>query len=220
MLHMGLNEPFTKTPSLEVECVVYNQVFVHVQMSGERVLHQHGEYPAASDTSGGNQCLWRADISIQRSCIFVFLDFGDDLQHKIHSSAQRMTTTKEFSSLIFLDPTPLLDLFPPASLISFFSSCSHPFAAKTIINYPHPAAPSHPSSFQRWGFYATWLLSNPLSVHRLSLSFSEHEPRLTAKEQINNNHTIAMAVVGHVTEQAIIWICSHAHITAQIKHLA
>lgn len=122
-------------------------------------------------------------------------------------------------SLIFLDPTPLLPHFPqhPSSL---FPSCSHPVAAKTIINYPYPAAPSHPSSFRRWGSYAAWLLSNPLSVHHLSLSFSENELRLTAREQINNNHRIAVAGVGHVTEQTIIWICSHVHITAHIKHSA
>lgn len=29
-----------------------------------------------------------------------------------------------------------------------------------------------------------------------------------------------MAAVGHVTEQAIIWIGSHVHITAHIKHSA
>lgn len=128
-------------------------------------------------------------------------------------------TTKEFFTLIFSDhnTTPL----PPPSIphSSFFSLPLHPLA-KTIINYPYPAALSHPSSFWRWGFHAAWLLSNPLSVHHLSFFLSAHGLRLTASEQINNNYGIAAAGVGHVTEQTIIWICSQVHIMAHIKHKA
>lgn len=84
----------------------------HLQLSGKGVSHQHGEYPAALDTSGGNQCLWRADISIQRSCIFVFQDFRDDLQHKVHSSAQRRNDHKGIFHSHFLEPQ-----HNPASLL-------------------------------------------------------------------------------------------------------
>jgi len=84
----------------------------HLQLSGKGVSHQHGEYPTALDTSGGNQCLWRADISIQRSCIFVFQDFRDDLQHKVHSSAQRTNDHKGIFHSHFLGPR-----HNPASLL-------------------------------------------------------------------------------------------------------
>lgn len=126
--------------------MVYNLVFVHVQMSGEGVLHQHSEYPAASDTSGGNQCLWRADISIQRSCIFVFLDFGDDLQHKVHSSTQRMTTTKEFFSFIFLDPIPPCPHFPQHPSSTFFLPALIPLLLRQsliILFQQHHLIPAH-----------------------------------------------------------------------------